>query len=227
MKENHSFEKAYAAFIQRHLERRSGERKGRLERGHGHAERLFAENIWWPLKGNFDDLHPEFEVFDFRGNSYFGDYGYLPGYLKFIWEVKGFGPHVRDMDRKSYSKELNRETFLQAMGFRVVSFAYDDVAHRPEVCISLLRMLLGRFQPAEAPVDRAVLAEKEVLRLAVQLVRPIRPIDVAAHFRLNHRTAVGMLQSLCAKGWLRPERKGKEVKVLAYELVRGAWEYMD
>ncbi|MNJ24078.1 hypothetical protein D3C77_184820 [compost metagenome] len=63
-----TFVEAHTAFIQDHLSRRIGERRSRLERGHGHGEVLFAENIWWPLKGNFDDLHPEYEVLDWRGS---------------------------------------------------------------------------------------------------------------------------------------------------------------
>jgi hypothetical protein len=30
---------------------------------------LFCRNVWWPLQGNFIDLHPEFEVLDWRGIS--------------------------------------------------------------------------------------------------------------------------------------------------------------
>lgn len=44
--------------------KRSGERKVRLERGHREAEKLFCRNVWWSLRLNFDDLHPEFEVLD-------------------------------------------------------------------------------------------------------------------------------------------------------------------
>lgn len=56
------FEEAHTAYIQQHLQRRKGERRGRLERGHQEAEKLFCRNIWWPLRENFDNLHPEFEV---------------------------------------------------------------------------------------------------------------------------------------------------------------------
>ncbi|MGO4275110.1 hypothetical protein AB4Z22_35640 [Paenibacillus sp. TAF58] len=141
------FEKIHSAFINSHLGRRSGERKGRLERGHQHGEKLFLQNVWWPIKGNFDNLHPEYEILDWRGRSYFADFAYLAGSLKFLWEIKGFGPHVKDMDRKRFADELNRELFLQALGFRVISFAYDDVSQRPDLCITLLRMLLSRYQP--------------------------------------------------------------------------------
>lgn len=222
-----NFEETHAAFIRYHLTRRSGERKGRLERGHQHGEQLFLQQIWWPLKGDLDDLHPEYEVLDWRGRSYFGDFAYLPGNLKFLLEIKGYGSHVRDMDRKRFCVELNRETFLQSMGFRIVSFAYDDIAHRPDLCIALLHMLLSRYQPGKRMVDRTVFAENEVIRLAYFLARSIRPIDVANHFDINQRTAVRLLQTLCTKGWLRPVIRGKGVKVLHYELVHGVWDYND
>lgn len=222
-----NFQEAHAAFLQSHLVRRSGERRGRLERGHLHGEALFLQNVWYPLNGHFQELHPEYEVLDWRGRSYFADFAYLPGPIKFIWEIKGFGPHVQDMDRKKYCDELNRELFLQALGYRVVSFAYDDVAHRPELCITLLRMLLSRYQPGASPVYRAALEENEVIRLALQLARPIRPIDVEQHFEVNHRTAVRLVQSLCGKGWLRPVVSGKGGKLLRYELDRKVWDYID
>lgn len=111
------FQPAHEAFIAAHLERRSGERKGRLERGHGHGEKLL------------------------------------------LIEIKGFAPPVRDMDRHKFCRELNRETFLHAMGFSVISFVYDDIEQRPELCIRLLRMVISRYQTAKVPVERAVLAE--------------------------------------------------------------------
>ena len=78
------FEAAHSDFIQNHIIQRTGERRGRLERGHREAEMLFCRNVWWPLRGNFNDLHPEFEVLDWRGISYFCDFAWLPGYVKLI-----------------------------------------------------------------------------------------------------------------------------------------------
>jgi hypothetical protein len=198
-----------------------------LERGHRHAETLFLSNVWWPLQGSFDDLHPEYEVLDWRGRSYFTDFAWLPGKVKLIVEIKGFATHVRDMDRPKYCSELNRETFLNAMGYQVVSFAYDDVEQRPELCMNLLRMVLSRFQPGRAPVSRAVLAEKEVIRLAIQLVRPIRPKDVELHFEIDHRTAVIMLQKLSAKGWLLPSQLDGGKRINRYELAHGVLDFWD
>ncbi|RKP55046.1 DUF559 domain-containing protein [Cohnella endophytica] len=212
------FEQAHDVFIQNHLKKRTGERKGRLDRGHREAEKLFCQNVWWPLLGNFDGLHPEFEVLDWRGLSYFCDFAWLKCTVKLIIEIKGFGPHVRDMDRQKYCNELNRETFLAAMGFQVISFAYDDVAHRPELCITLLRMVISRYQSQTNPVSLSRLLEREIVRLACRLARPLRPIDVETHLSVNHRYAVRTLQSLCAKGWFDAIAGATGQHVVRYEL---------
>jgi len=222
-----TFEEAHAAFINHHLAQRSGERRNRLERGHRHGEKLFLQNIWWLLHGNFTALHPEYEVLDWRGRSYFADFAWLPGYIKLIIEIKGYASHVRDMDRQKYCTELNRETFLFAMGYHMISFAYDDVERRPELCINLLRMVISRYQPSMVPVSRAQLAQKELIRLAHQLARPIRPIDVAQHFEVDKKTFIRMLQGLCTKGWLQPVICGNGERIVRYEPVRGVLDYLN
>jgi len=221
-----NYEEIHQAWIQDHLNRRKGERRSRLERGHGHGERLFLKQVWWPLRRNFDHLHPEYEVLDWRNRSYFADFAWIPGNgVKLIFEIKGYNIHVRDMDRTKYCNELNRETFLYGMGFDVNSFAYDDVERRPELCITLLRLVLGRFQPEKAPVQRAILLEKEIIRLTIQLAGSVRPIDVEHHLEVDHKTAVRLLQSLCKKGWLVPHRRGESQRITSYELARGGIDY--
>src|SRR5690554_3255833 len=166
-----NFEQAHERFIRGHLERRSGERKGRLERGHRHGEKLYLSNIWWKLKRNFDDLHPEFEVIDWRGKSYFADFAYIPRCgLKFIFEIKGYNSHVKDMDRQGFSNECKRELFLQGLGFQVISFAYDDIEQNPDLIIALLRMILSRYETAIPMTSESLsFADREVVRLALAM----------------------------------------------------------
>lgn len=220
------FEAAHQAFINKHAEQRSGERRGRLLRGHGHGQTLFLKNVWWPLYGNFEDLHPEYEILDWRRRSYFGDFAYLPGPLKFIIEIKGYGPHVQEMDRQKYCNELNRELFIQTLGFRIISFGYDDVSDRPELCQYLLQSLLNRYQVQQQPVQRAVMAESEIIRYALCSSRQsIRPKDISLHFQIDYRTAVKMLRSLCSKGWLLPVRSGSGQRIHRYELTKNSVDY--
>jgi very-short-patch-repair endonuclease len=213
-----TFEKEHETFIRSHLDRRTGERRGRLERGHKEAETLFCKQVWWPLRGTFNGLHPEYEVLDWRGYSYFCDFVYAAGAEKLVIEVKGFGPHVKDMDRQKYCNELNRETFLNAMGFRVISFAYDDVSQRPELCINLLRMLLSRFEASTLPVKVSLLAERETIRLACSLSRPVRVVDVSRHVGIDRRTALKTLRSLCDRGLFSPVSVPNGKYVVRYEM---------
>ncbi|MDF2937987.1 MAG: hypothetical protein K0Q90_3360 [Paenibacillaceae bacterium] len=219
-------EEAHREFIRDHLEKRSGERRGRLERGHKEAEALFCRSVWWPLQGNFEGLHPEYEVTDWRGMSYFCDFVWLTPFLKLAIEIKGFGPHVRDMDRQKYCNELNRETFLTALGFQVVSLAYDDVQQRPELCITLLKLVLSRFLPKEAPRGGVTVRERELIRLACRLGGKLRPRDAAEHLELNHRTAVQTLKELCEKGLFVPEGSLAGKRVVRYQLQAMAVSYL-
>lgn len=221
------FEQTHEAWIQDHLSRRSGERRGRLEREHRHRERLFARNVWWEVFGHFEHLHPEFELADWRGRSYFADFAWITRFIRLLIEIKGFSAHVLDMDRQRYSHELNRETFWTGLGYRVISFAYDDVEQRPEVCISLLRMVMSQFQPQEAPVARALFAEKEVIRLALQSTEPLRPKDVAEHFDINTKTAIAILRRLTDKRWMTPVLRGNGERMVRYELTPHASVYVE
>ncbi|MFS0725503.1 DUF559 domain-containing protein [Paenibacillus sp. 1P07SE] len=220
------FEQSHTLFIQEHLKRRSGERKGRLERGHQKAEKLFCRQVWWELRGNFDDLHPEYEVTDWRGWKYYCDFVWLTAWIKLVIEIKGFGPHVRDMDRQKYCNELNRETFLTAMGFQVISFAYDDVVNHPELCITLLRMVLSRYQPVDAPTRTTDLLEKELIRLAYRLGSTIRPVDIRRHLNINPRTIFRRLNSLCEKDILRPVETAGNQRTMRYVLTQDAYRHL-
>ncbi|CAM4026476.1 hypothetical protein COLU111180_20115 [Cohnella lubricantis] len=223
------FEQAYESFLTRHIERRTGERKGRLLSRNFHAEKLFLRNVWWPLKGNLEDLHPEYEIMDWRGRSYFADFAWTPsGAPVFLWEIKGFAKHVRDMDRNGYSGELNRELFLQGLGYRVASFAYDDVEGRPELVITLLRLLPSQFQGDVLPVKLDALAEREIIRMAIRLARPFRPVDVTRHLSINYRTTMKHMNSLVVKGWVRPVATGNGERIVWYALAKeGLAFYLD
>jgi len=219
------FEQAYAAFMQSHVSRRTGERKGRLISRNYHGEKLFLKNVWWKLKRNFEDLHPEYEIMDWRGRSYFIDFLWMPpGPIKLLIEIKSYSKHVRDLDRDGYCRELRRELFNQAMGYRVISFAYDDVESNPDICMTLLKIFLSAHfsNDSSTPID--LLAEDEIIRYAFRLVRPIRPIDVVRQPKMDHRTAVKHLKELSKKGWFKPVYGISGKRAVCYALTKGFME---
>ncbi|MBT2290590.1 DUF559 domain-containing protein [Paenibacillus albidus] len=221
------YEQEYEAFIQRHISSRSGERRGRLERGHQHAEALFLLQVWWPLRGSFSGLHPEYEVLDWRGRSYFADFAFISGPLRLLIEIKGYAAHVKEMDRQKYCNELNRETFLTAMGYQVISFAYDDVERRPELCQTLLRMVLSRYMATAGPAAKRLLTEREVIRLMIRQGGRVRLQEVCEHCAMDPKTARLMMYSLCDKGWLVPVKGGNGVRIVRYELAQHVLDYWE
>lgn len=218
------FEQAHREWIDGHLAARSGERKGRLLRGHLYAEKLLLQNVWWPLFGNFDHLHPEYEIYDWNRKSQFLDFAFLPPFGRFGIECDGFQSHVKDMDRESFSYSLNRETFLTGIGWKMIHFSFDDVQKRPDVCRMLLQLVVGPYLIRSQSAASVSPVEKDVIRLAWSLGRPIRPMDVSQYYEVNFRTARKWLQGLADKGLLHPLVRGKYVR--SYELSKGYFEQL-
>jgi hypothetical protein len=207
------FEKAHNLFIDQHLRTRTGEGKGRLLRGHNFAEKLFLQNVWWPLFENLDDLHPEYEIYDWNRKSQFLDFAFLPqNGSSFGIECDGYQSHVKDMDREKFNYAVNRETFLTGMGWRMIHFTFDDIQQRPEVCRMLLQLVMAPYLARKSAGVDILSKEKDVLRFAWRLGRPIRPKDVITHFGINYRTARNLLQTLSEKGLVKPVNVGERVR---------------
>ncbi|ETT55604.1 hypothetical protein C162_02487 [Paenibacillus sp. FSL R7-269] len=216
------FAEEHDRWLEYHKKRRAGERLDRLDRGHRHGEQMFVERVWWPIFGNLDDLHPEYEVADWRGRPYFVDFVWKPGQVKFAIEIKGYGPHVQNTDRTRYRQELNRETYLQIAGYRVVAIPYDDLESAPEQTISLLKALLTPCllkQRAEGGRQYTRI-ERDILHMASRMNGMIRPVDVVKGLGINRRTATKHLTTLCDKGKFKPVLTPGSNRICRYELVQ-------
>ncbi|OCT16143.1 hypothetical protein A8709_01465 [Paenibacillus pectinilyticus] len=218
------FELAHSIFIEKHMALRSGEWKGRLARGHNYAEKLFLQQVWYPLFQHFDHLHPEYEIYDWNRKSQFIDFAYLTPFGRFGIECDGFQSHVKDMDREKFSYALNRETFLTGMGWKMVHFSFDDIQHRPDVCRMLLHMVIGPRMIRQEATSFTAMMEKEVLRLTWQLGSRVRSKDVIDQFGVDFRTARKRLQALVDKGFLTPVVRGEDVRY--YELKGVSFEHL-
>lgn len=107
-----AYENAYETFIRCHKLGRAGESLRRLEEGHGYAEKLFLEQVWWPAIGHFDDLIPEYQVTDYKGGSRFLDFAWMRSPYRICIEIDGYGPHLKDSSRWQYADQLQRQNDL-------------------------------------------------------------------------------------------------------------------
>ncbi|WEK53378.1 MAG: hypothetical protein P0Y55_12375 [Candidatus Cohnella colombiensis] len=212
-----NFEMAYQKFMEQHIADSNGERRGRLLSRNYHGEKLFLSNVWWKLVGNLDYLHPEYEIMDWRGRSYFADFAWLPpGNHRMLIEIKSYSYHVRDLDRDGYCRELNRELFNLGMGYQVISFPYDDIANRPELSLTLLRMIVNQFVPRTTSLTINSLAENEIIRLAYHRAGSVRLIDVVQHLQMDRRQAAKLLHSLVEHKQLIAIKGEKQSRIIKY-----------
>lgn len=170
------------------------------------------QHVWWPLFGNFDHLHPEYEIYDWNRKSQFLDFAFITPFGRFGIECDGFQTHVKDMDREKFSYALNRDTFLTGLGWRMIHFSFDDVQQRPEVCRMLLQLAIAPYLLQSTTENRSTKMEKELLHLAWQLGSPLRPKDVCDAWGIDYRTVRKLLQSTIKKGWLEPISVGSTIR---------------
>lgn len=216
------FEVEHDKWICEHLRRRRGERLDALRRGHGFGDRLFAERIWWPLAGHFQGLHPEFEVKDWRGRSYFVDFMWIVGALRLVFEIMDFGSH--GTDRMKFRMDLNRGLFLQSQDCAVFYIALDELKENPSFILSALRSSLSPYMAARDRTKRTTekhfsKVERDLMRTAIRHNRVIRPADAARELGLHTTTVIKYCRRLVEKGKFRAAARGISQKATYYEYV--------
>ncbi|MGN7455921.1 hypothetical protein ACTHPH_14015 [Paenibacillus pasadenensis] len=212
-----SFDSAHAAWLQRHVDARTGERKDRLRRGHAHGEILFLRAVWWPLFGHFDDLHPEYEVKDWRGAACYLDFAWFAEGVRFNIDVKGFGPHVQQMDRSGYRREAMREMFLHSHGFRTLTVAYDSLKEEPNQVRDLIAQIARSGSDFSVGIkgDGAGEGMNRVDAALLSYARAhggdIYPFKAAEAIGVHRRTAAIHLKRLAEKGLFESVAAGGKV----------------
>lgn len=218
-----SFEKEHGRWMEHHLSARKGERLDALKRGHGFGNRLFVEQVWWPLAGSFHGLHPEYEVKDWRGRSYFVDFMWIAGSKRVALEVMDYGSH--GMDRTKYRMDLNRGLFLQTQDCLVYYISLDELKENPSFILFALRTSLAPYLSAVDGGDRRTgdkgfsRVERDLMRLAIRHNRLIRPVQAARELELHNMTVIKYCRRLVEKGKFQPVAKGPSGRVVYYQYV--------
>lgn len=216
-----SYEVEYDKWLRRHLTKRYGERKDALKRGHGFGNRLFVEKIWWLLLGHFNGLHPEYEVKDWRGRSYFVDFMWIVNGHLFVFEIMDFGSHGKD--RSKYRKDINRGLFLQSLGCHYIEISLDELKDNPSFIISMLQSILAPYLAAATQMNGGTLQfnkiERQLMRMAVRQNRIIRPAKAAKELELHKDTVIKYCRILVEKGKFRAVPFGISGRVYKYEYI--------
>ncbi|MGG4094558.1 transcriptional regulator [Paenibacillus lautus] len=177
------------------LNERNPRRLEILHKGLGHGTIEFLRSVWFPAIGNFNDLHPEWEVRDF-GNGYrYLDLAYMPGGARGGIEIQGYGPHARDLDVRRFKDLCRRHCLLALDGWTFLPIAYPSIVDEPKQCQQLILSFVGRFVASDVPASLSWL-EAEAVRFARRLLRPITPLELANHLRVSDRHTRRLLHKL-------------------------------
>jgi hypothetical protein len=219
---NNNAELAYLACM---AELRKTTRGGRLERlslenGGGFAEKKFMTNVWWPIFGHFDGLHPEHEIMDEKDGPRYLDFAYFSGAVQLCIEIDGYGTHWRDAGRRAFSDHLKRQNQLVIDGWKILRFAYDDVAEKPRHCQQVLLQFLGKWSivdPKQGSNPAFInLIHQEITKLAYGR-DVISPYQVAKVLGISGKTAAKHMRGMMNLGVLTPAW-GKKKRIKGYRL---------
>jgi hypothetical protein len=205
---------------------RKGEALRRLNEGHGHSEKLFAQEVWWPAIGNFDFLHAEYEVANFRDGNYYLDHAYIrPPYI-IDWEVDDFNSHGKNITRRGFDYDRNRQNHLMLDGWKIYRFSLDAIKERPRQCqqfvLQVMGSLYGGYTGDTPPLS---LKQREIMRLALRLQRPFAPMEVCVQLGIGNRHTRDLLHDLVKIGLL--EIAGGHSRARSYRVTsRGRTLYL-
>lgn len=213
-----SFEAVHIKWLEKHLKERKGEKKRRLEQGHGHGEVLFLEKVWYPAFKQLEHLHPEYVVADFRDGTRFLDFAFIRYPLRLAIEIDGYRSHSSEITRWQFSDSLMRQNHLILDGWRILRFSYDDINDKPRMCQQMIQQFMGTWLlDASVQTSEKNILEVEVLRLGIRLNRPLRPIDVCDFLKISKRRARSILQEMNNKQMILIAGKGS-ARICSYKI---------
>jgi very-short-patch-repair endonuclease len=220
------FEEEYQQWIAKQLKARSGEALRRLKEQHKHSEKLFAEEIWWPAIGNLNFLHAEYEVTNFRDGSYYLDYAFIQPPHRINWEVDDFSSHAKNMDRRGFNYERDRQNQLMLDGWNIYRFPLDVIKERPRQCQQFVLQVMGRLYGSGKVAESILsLKQKEIMRLAIRLQRTFTPTEVCICLGFGNRHTRDILHELVRLGLL--EIAGGHERARSYRITnRGRTLYL-
>ena len=202
------FESAYPKWLSRHRKKRRGERLRRLVEGHNIPEKMFVQQILFPVFHSLAYLHPEFEVRGFEHAPIFIDIAYIRGPIKVAFELDGYGPHQRDIDRTRFAYDRRRDLWLRSQGWNVIHVAFSEIEDRPHIIQKHIRSVLRRH---ERNILELSVHEREVIRIALTAHRQIIKVSrITEQLEIGRDKSRSLLRMMEQKGLLVIFGKGTQ-----------------
>lgn len=212
------FEEAYRDLLQRQTSLGNKRPEEMADKNRQYAEKMFLQKVWWPGFQNFTDLFPEYAVRDYKDGKRYIDFAYIRGPWRIAIEIDGISSHARDISQDEFADHLRRQNHLIIDRWNLLRFPYQDVKEHPKLCLQTIQQLIGRLtgEPTMELQDKKA-ADREILRFAFGVGRPVTAGDVAKLCHLTLRSARVHLKELMDEGWLEPA-SGSLQRICSYRI---------
>jgi hypothetical protein len=220
------FEEQYEKWLVNQRKSRKGEALRKLNEDHTFSEKLFAEVIWWPVVGSFDCLHAEYEVTNYRDGAYYLDFALLRPPYRINWEVDDFSSHAKNLDRRGFNYERDRQNHLMLDGWQIYRLPLDAIKEHPRQCQQFVLQVMGKlYGGGYIDTPDLSLEQREIMRLALRLQRSFTPLEVCMAVGISNRFARTQLHKLSRIGLLEPV--GGKQRVRSYRVTnQGRYLYL-
>jgi len=146
--------------------------------------------------------------------------------FRFAFECDGFVAHAENVTRERFAFERMRVRTMAMYGYKYIPFSWDEMDKRPEACRRTVYELLGRYSASMGTHYLALsVYERETLRCALRLNRPLRLADMNECLQLGPEASRRVLRKLMDKQLIRPMGKGSQ-RHHEYVVERNAADYL-
>jgi hypothetical protein len=217
------FEDAYSEFLEEQRRSASGQRLEQLQKDMIGEKKLIKE-VLWPVLKSFDGLSLEHELMSTTGVKIYVDVFYEQ--LGIAFESEGFVVHGENITRDRFMFERMRIRTIAMYGYKYIPFSWDELDKRAEACRRSVYELLGRFSSvAGSALNELTVFEREVIRYALRLNRPLRLGDACYCLQMLPDATRRILKKLMEKKLLAPFNKDLQ-RYHEYRLEEKARHYL-
>jgi len=218
-------EREYLHLLESEIKHATGARLEQL-RKQGEGERKLLVEIIWPVRRSFKGITLEKEIVTLSGVK-----AYIDAYedtFRFGFEGEGFVAHAENITRSRFDFEKQKVRSMGALGIKYIPFTWDEMDKKPDMCRRALYELYGRYGAnTRAAFHKEIsLYEREVIRYALWLGRPIRLSDVRECLHKSSDFCTKIIRKMIEKRLLRPVRenaKRQHEYVLEEEASKFLW----
>lgn len=181
---------------------------------------------WWPLNGNLDFLHAEYEVPNYRDGSFFLDFAYVRPPHLIDWEIDDFATHGKHANRRTFEYERERQNQLLLDGWKVFRIPLDMIRERPRKCQQFVLQVMGKLYGdfgAKTGSELSII-KREIVRLAVGFKRPFAPEEISLPLGISLQYARKMLHELTDEAWLAAASGSRRIRTYRLGEKAEAWK---